>query len=87
MTTLPPLEDLRVGDAHIIGRRDASQGGTVLPSGILASRIDLTLRITVDREPVEPRINFGPRVEAPINTTERTSAQPDKRRTAHRRVR
>lgn len=62
LPTVPPWAEVRIGDAHIIGRSDTSEGGSRLPSGNLASRLGITLRITVGQPTVERqlRIPRGP---------------------------
>lgn len=75
LTIVPAWEDVRIGDSHIIGRRENSQGGKALASGILAGRIDLTLKIAVGRESVEPIMSHGPRAEAPLRTYQPTRTE------------
>ena len=83
LTTIPAWEDVRIGDAHIIGRRDNTGGGHVLPSGILTSRLDIALRIVVGQQSVDSEVK--PRhepVEVPI-VAYRSEGQQSPARLAH----
>lgn len=61
LATVPAWEEVRVGDAHVIGRRSDSKGGHTMPSGVYASPIDITLQIAIGVEQVEREVKIpGP---------------------------
>lgn len=75
LVTVPAWEEVRVGDAHVIGRRSDSKGGHTMPSGIYASPIDLTLRIAVGLESVEREVEMPHQPEDVPTVARKQTAQ------------